>query len=175
MGMSPTVRTIEDLARMVKVSPSSISRVFNNDPRISSKTRKKVLDLAREHDFTPVHRKCSVSNRELRILLVTPSLNPRTPHIMDEAMMLFDGLSNAFIWARRILEVLNSGELIENMRGGRHIGDGVVSVFHKLEDSICLKLKKAGIPYIHLNRPIVPYVPSSDFKGFAMIAAHLAQ
>ncbi len=173
--MSPTVRTIEDLARLVEVSPSTISRVFNNDPRISTKTRKKVLDLAREHDFTPVQRKRSVSNRELRILLVTPSLNPQTPHIMDEAMMLFDGLSNAFTGARRILEVMNSDELMENMRGGRHIGDGVVSVFHKLGDIIREKLEKAGIPYIHLNRTIVPYVASNDYKGFSMIAAHLAQ
>lgn len=172
--MSAQVRTIGDLARLVEVSPSTISRVFNNDPKISARTRQKVLDVAKEHDFTPSRRKRSVLNRELRILLVTPAPDPQIPHIMEEAMSLFDGLSNAFIGSRRILEVMNSEELTQNMEGGRRIGDGVVSVFHKLGDEICIKLKNAGIPYIHLNRTVSPYVSTNDFKGFSVLASHLA-
>ena len=172
--MSDKVRTIGDLARLVEVSPSTVSRVFNNDPKISARTRQKVLDVAREHDFTPSRRKRSVSNRELRILLVTPAPDPQIPHIMEEAMTLFNGLSNAFIGSRRILEVMNSEELTINMEGGRRIGDGVVSVFHKLGDEICIKLKNAGIPYIHLNRTVSPYVSTNDFKGFSILAAHLS-
>jgi len=172
--MSPKVRTIEDLARIVKVSPSTISRVFSNDPRISERTRKKVLELAREHEFRPVRRKRSVSNRELRILLITPSFNYQAPHIMDEAMLLFDGLSNAFTGARRILEVMKSEDLVESMKDSRRIGDGVISVFHRLDEDICRKLTKAGIPYIHLNRTVSPYVSSNDYKGFSKIISHLS-
>lgn len=171
--MGTTVRTIDDLAKLVKVSPSTISRAFNNDPKISVRTRNKVLEAAKEHDFRPVRRNRSVSNRELRILLVTPAPDPQIPHIMDEAMSLFNGLSNAFTGARRILEVMNSEELALNIEGGRRIGDGVISVFLKLEDGICRKLNQAGIPYIHLNRTVPPYVSSNDFKGFSILTEHL--
>lgn len=171
--MSESVRTIGDLAKIVNVSPSTISRVFNNDPKISARTRKKVLETAKQFDFTPVRRKRSVNNRELRILLVTPAPDPQIPHIMDEAMSLFNGLSNAFTGARRILEVMNSEELALNIEGERRIGDGVISVFLKLDDRICEKLKQAGIPYIHLNRTVPPYVSSNDFKGFSILAEHL--
>ncbi len=174
LSMSTNVRTIADLARLVNVSPSTISRVFNNDPKISSRTRTKVLELARKHDFTPVRRNRSVSNRELRILMVTPSMNPKTPHIIEEAMELINGISSAFIGARRILEVLNSDELLEKMKDGMRIGDGVISVFHKIGVNIRLKLEEAGIPYIHLNRTVSPYVSTNDFKGFSLLAAHLA-
>jgi LacI family transcriptional regulator len=171
--MSVDVRTIEDLSKLVKVSSSTISRVFNNDPKISARTRNKVLEVAKEHDFTPSRRKRSVSNRELRILLVTPAPDPDIPHIMDEAMSLFDGLSNAFAGAKRILEVMNSAELTDKMQSGHRIGDGVISVFYKLDTDICEKLKQAGIPYIHLNRTVSPYVSSNDFKGFSLLAEHL--
>lgn len=171
--MSESVRTIGDLAKIVDVSPSTISRVFNNDPKISARTRKKVLETAKQFDFTPVRRNRSVNNRELRILLVTPAPDPQIPHIMDEAMSLFNGLSNAFTGARRILEVMNSEELALNIEGERRIGDGVISVFLKLDDRICEKLKQAGIPYIHLNRTVPPYVSSNDFKGFSILAEHL--
>lgn len=171
--MSVVVRTIADLAEIVNVSPSTISRVFNNNPKISDQTRKKVLDSAKEYGFTPVRRKRSVSNRELRILLVTPPPDPDIPHVMDEAMSLFNGLSNAFAGATRILEVMNSEELALSIEGERRIGDGVISVFLKLDEGICKKLKQAGVPYIHLNRTVPPYVSSNDFKGFSILAEHL--
>jgi DNA-binding LacI/PurR family transcriptional regulator len=173
--MSVKVRTSEDLAKLVKVSSSTISRVFNNDPKISAPTRKRVLEVAKEHDFTPSRRKRSVSNRELRILLVTPAPDPDIPHIMDEAMSLFDGLSNAFADTKPVLEVMNSAELTEKMQSGHRIGDGVISVFYKLDFDICGKLKQAGIPYIHLNRTVSPYVSSNDFKGFLLLAEHLVK
>lgn len=171
--MSITVRTINDLAKLVDFSSSTISRVFNNDPKISEKTRKIILDAAKEHNFTPLRRKRSLTNKELKVLLVTPPPDPRIPHIMDEAMLLFEGLTNAFIDSRRILEVMNSDELAENIDGGRHIGDGIISVFMKLEDNIYGKLKEAGVPCIHLNRTVPPYVSSNDFKGFLILAEHL--
>jgi LacI family transcriptional regulator len=171
--MGSIIRTIDELARLIDVSPSTVSRVFNNNPKISGRTRQRVLDAASEHGFKPNSRKRPVSNRELRIILVTPAPSPHIPHVMEEAMALFEGLSASFIGARRILEVVNILELAIMVENERRVGDGVVSIFNNIGEDIGKKLDRAGIPYIHLNRTEVPYVASNDFKGFTKLLHHL--
>ena len=51
--MTKSTYTIHDLAKMLNVSASTISRALKNDPRISKKTRDKVLKLAEELNFEP--------------------------------------------------------------------------------------------------------------------------
>jgi len=43
--------TARDVAKLAKVSPSTVSRVINNDPRISKATRKKVLKFIQQTDY----------------------------------------------------------------------------------------------------------------------------
>ena len=45
--------TITKIAKAAKTSPSTVSRALNDDPRISQKTKNKVIKLAREMEYTP--------------------------------------------------------------------------------------------------------------------------
>ena len=45
--------TIYDVAKKANVSISTVSRVFNNSPLVSSKTRKKVQKVIDEMGFVP--------------------------------------------------------------------------------------------------------------------------
>ena len=45
--------TIKDLSAMTGISKSTISRVINNEPNVSEKTRNIVMDAIRETNFTP--------------------------------------------------------------------------------------------------------------------------
>lgn len=45
--------TIHDIARILEVSPSTVSRALNDNPRISANTRKAVQELALEHGYQP--------------------------------------------------------------------------------------------------------------------------
>ncbi|MBN1648946.1 MAG: LacI family DNA-binding transcriptional regulator [Spirochaetales bacterium] len=45
------VKNIEELARLAGVSKSTVSRALNDNPVISSETRKTIKDLATEHNF----------------------------------------------------------------------------------------------------------------------------
>ena len=49
--MSPA--TIKDLARELKLSPSTLSRALRDHPDISPKTKKRVVSLAEERDYHP--------------------------------------------------------------------------------------------------------------------------
>jgi DNA-binding LacI/PurR family transcriptional regulator len=51
--MSKLRTTITDIARELKVSPSTVSRALNNHPAISSQTREAVIALARKLNYQP--------------------------------------------------------------------------------------------------------------------------
>ena len=56
------VRNITDLARLAGVSPGTVSRALADSSLIAKKTRERIQELAREHDFRP-----NVMARNLRI------------------------------------------------------------------------------------------------------------
>lgn len=45
--------TIYDIAKEAKVSIATVSRAFNNHPRVSSKTRKRIFEIAERHNYRP--------------------------------------------------------------------------------------------------------------------------
>lgn len=44
---------IYDIAKLSGVSIATVSRVINNSPKVSEKTKKKVWDIMNEYDYTP--------------------------------------------------------------------------------------------------------------------------
>ena len=54
MGLrSETNMNIYDIAKLSGVSIATVSRVINNSPKVSDKTKKKVWDVMNEYDYTP--------------------------------------------------------------------------------------------------------------------------
>ena len=45
--------TIKDVAELAEVHPSTVSRVINNDSRISEKTKEKVILIINKLGYTP--------------------------------------------------------------------------------------------------------------------------
>ena len=47
------MKTIKDIAKIAGVSQSTVSKALNNRPDVSDATKSRILDIAREFDFTP--------------------------------------------------------------------------------------------------------------------------
>jgi LacI family transcriptional regulator len=45
--------TIDELAKLANVSKSTVSKALNNRPDVSAETKRKILELSRENNFTP--------------------------------------------------------------------------------------------------------------------------
>jgi LacI family transcriptional regulator, galactose operon repressor len=68
--------TIHDIARSLKISPSTVSRALNDNPRISESTRQKVKVFAQENDYTPNILASSLrKGRSLKVGIVVPRIN----------------------------------------------------------------------------------------------------
>ncbi|MBU0679306.1 MAG: LacI family transcriptional regulator [Verrucomicrobia bacterium] len=68
--------TIKDIAKECNVSLSTVSLVLNNNPRISEKTRTKVLEAVARHGYQPnVHARGLASRSSQAISVVVPNVN----------------------------------------------------------------------------------------------------
>ena len=173
--MKKTVKTIKDLAELLEISPSTVSRVFSSDPKISRHTRKLVLETAKKYNFRPNRHKRPIVNHEIRVLLTTPSIYSEIPHLMDEIMELLDGISTAFIGTKKNLEIVTYDELVKSMQSKLRIVDGVIFIFQEIDNNLKKILYNAGIPYIHLNRSIKPYSSTNEVRNMAFLLKHLKE
>ncbi len=60
--------TIKDVAQIAQVSPSTVSRALQNNPRISQEVRDRVQTVAKELDFRPNQMARSLVSRQSRIV-----------------------------------------------------------------------------------------------------------
>ena len=76
--------TIKDIAEKANTSYPSVSRALSGKPGVSSKTREKVLKIAREMNYQPnALARSLVQNRTSTIGLIIPDiLNPYFPEIV---------------------------------------------------------------------------------------------
>ena len=87
------IRNISDLAKIAGVSPGTVSRALSDTGLISQKTRDRIKELAREHDFRP-----NIMARNLRIQktgaigVIIPLGHETGQHISDPFFITMLGL-----------------------------------------------------------------------------------
>ncbi len=68
MNLSPTSVTIQEVADLAKVSPKTVSRVINNEPRVRSDTRARILQAIEQLNYRPnLNARGLASNRSFLI------------------------------------------------------------------------------------------------------------
>jgi len=66
--MAKTPLTIKDIAQVLQVSPSTVSRALQNHPGISLKTRERIQQYAKEHHFQPNQQAVELRSRSSHII-----------------------------------------------------------------------------------------------------------
>ena len=150
---------LEDIAQLAGVSRSTVSRVVNNDPRVSSVVRTRVLRIIAEHNYHPNSAARSLASRQSRIfgLLIPQAIysifgDPWFPPMIegcmtacrtaDYSLMLFMESSNDLPSVER---------LIERTVHTRHI-DGLVISASLENDILSDRLAAEQFPSIVIGR-----------------------
>lgn len=150
--------TIKDVAERARVSPSTVSRVISNSPRISNKTKEKIHAIMDEMGYYPnAIARSLAKNRTGTIGVILPTtsedvfLNPFFPEALR-------GITKAA--ASVELDILIStnldkkGELkvIENFIRSSKV-DGIILMSNKLDDECIEYLYSIDFPFSLIGTP----------------------
>ena len=176
------IRNITDLAKLAGVSPGTVSRALADSQLIAKKTRERIQELAREHDFRP-----NVMARNLRIKrtgaigVLIPLGHETGQHISDPFFMTLLGYLADSLTERgydlllsRVIPT-DPGWLNRVVDSGRV--DGVILIGQSDQFTVIDKLAERYLPMVAwgANMPgqIHCSVGSDNRKGGELAARHL--
>ena len=174
---------LEIVAKMSGVSRSTVSRVINDDPNVSEKTRTKVLEVVRQLNYEPNAAARSLAAGRTRVLgLVIPRgvsalfTDPYFPILIqgissacnahDHSVMLW--LAEPEYERRTIRQIMHSGLI-----------DGVIMASQLNDDPVGQALLEGDLPFIlvgrHPTQPNVNYVDVDNENAAREAVTHLLQ
>jgi LacI family transcriptional regulator len=164
--------TSKDIARKLKISQSTVSRALRGDPRVAPETMARVLQAARQMDYTPNLAARSLITRKTRTVgvVVNDITNPFYPELLDilhnefalagYRTILFNEQTDASL-EQHVTHIVNGGA-----------ADGVVYLSATL--GAPLPGRPGGIPMVLVNRYVdeaeVDTVVSDNDRGGRLVA-----
>ncbi|WP_091015894.1 MULTISPECIES: LacI family DNA-binding transcriptional regulator [Paenibacillus] len=174
--------TIKDIAKLAGVSPSTVSRVISNHPRISTKTSLKVKQIMKELNYHPnIMAKSLVSKttHTLGIMLPRPAEELFQNYFFGE--LLRGIITHATRMNYELLlttETSSDNELhaISRLVHGRRV-DGILLLGSKRDDPIITFLEAEKFPFVLIGRseahPNAPMVDNDNVQTAYDATHHL--
>ena len=148
--------TIKDIAKLVGVHHSTVSRVLNprSDSKISPKITQKVKDAAQQLGYYPNIAASSLKhNRSFAIGVLIPDLlNPVFPPIIRGIQDTADQLNYSIITANTDDDEAKEYQALEMMRSRSM--DGIIIATARREDRIVEACVENHIPFVLINRNV---------------------
>lgn len=174
--------TIKDIAAECEVSLSTVSLVLNNNPRISEKTRTKVLAAVKKRGYLPNNQARGLASKSSHVLsVVVPNLNSVFSdvyfgHIINGIYETVASSQYKMMLEVASLKYIRSYEYLSTLRGRR--ADGMLFIGSSLFDKYLLDFEEESYPFILLNHYFpdssLNYVCANYRRAGALVAQHLA-
>ncbi|MHB1391892.1 MAG: LacI family DNA-binding transcriptional regulator [Clostridia bacterium] len=150
--------TIKDIARLAGVDPSTVSRVIADNPRISTKTKEKVLKVMEELDFHPNAIARSLANRS------TKTIGVIMPHSTEQVFVnpffteVMRGIGvSALKRGYNVLFSTGSNSDEEYKATSRLVNekrvDGLILLTSRIGDKTIDSLRKKHFPFVVVGKP----------------------
>ena len=177
---------LETIARLAGVSRSTVSRVVNDDPRVSDAVRARVESIIRDHHFQPNAAARSLASRRTRILGLRIPDAAETFVGYPYFAQLTQGVSDACNAIEHDLLLMmendNLPETVEKLYRrvirGRHV-DGVVVGSSHIADPLVERLHAERFPMIVMGHyptlPDVSFVDVDNRNGVREAVRHLIE
>lgn len=149
--------TIKDIARLAGVSPSTVSRVVSNHPRISPETSRKVKAIMEEQGYHPnVMAKSLVSKttQTLGIMLPRPAEELFQNYFFGELLRGIVTQATRMNYDLLMTTATSSSDevnTISRLARGRRV-DGVLLLASKRDDPLIAFLSKEKFPFVLIGR-----------------------
>ena len=146
--------TIKDVAKLAGVHPSTVSRVINDDPRISEKTKKKILLIVNKLRYTPnaIARGLKTKRTYTLGMLIPDITNPFFAEIARGVEDVANKNNFNVILCNTDDKLKKERIYLQILRGKRV--DGLILGTAHVKDKSILELEMKKFPYILISRNI---------------------
>ncbi len=172
--------TINDIAKKAKVSPSTVSRVIADNPRISKATKEKVIKIMKEMNYHPNIIARSLVNRSTKIIgVIIPGMaeqsfqHPFFPELLGGigSMAYEKGYK---ILLSNVSTVEEEKQTLKELTFGG-ITEGIILVTSRAQDRTVNELIKTNFHFVVIGRsenPCVNWVDNDNFLIGYELAEH---
>jgi len=150
--------TIKDVARLANVSPSTVSRVIADNPRISDETKQRVYKIMKEINYHPNAIARSLVSRTTKTLgLILPNtdedlfVNPFFIQIM-RGISHYAQKKGYYIMYTYSNDENREVEDIESLINSGRV-DGIILPIVRKDDKCIAYLKELAYPFVVIGRP----------------------
>ncbi|WP_311198858.1 LacI family DNA-binding transcriptional regulator [Paenibacillus hexagrammi] len=171
--------TIKDIARLVGVSHTTVSRALNDSPLINEETKERIRTMAQQMGYSPnFSAKSLVLDRSYNVGLFFTTLSQGT-----SASFFYEAIRgvNSVIQDRYYLVVKGIDDYNNFQMITRRNFDGIIVVSQSEDDQKFIHhAAEKGIPLVVLNRPVdaaagVVNVLSDEEQGAFQAASYLVE
>ncbi|HCM28067.1 MAG: hypothetical protein A2Z99_20885 [Treponema sp. GWB1_62_6] len=169
--------TVYDLARELKLSPSTVSRALDGSELVSEATRSLVRAAADRFGYKRRTIKRPESRSIMTIKLYLPESRDAYVHLFYDVAELIDGIQRGFGDVRvNILTCLNDGSDISFAAKKTGVVDGAVFAFTEADQDLYDRYADRKVPLIQINRvhPERDYVAVDNRLGMETLLRHVA-
>jgi DNA-binding LacI/PurR family transcriptional regulator len=158
--------TIKDVAKKVGVTATTVSMVIRDDPRISSKTKEKVLKAVKEMNYYPNQIGRSLVKGKTNVIAVASSMF-YGPFKID----IFNGIDTGVVETEYTTlhfsaRAEQEAELLKEIVYGRR-ADGVIAINMRTEKETLQAYRDTGLPIVFVEETFDGFagVKGDSFKG----------
>jgi LacI family transcriptional regulator len=172
---------IKDIARIAKVSHTTVSRALNDKSRIRNETKEKILSIAKELGYRPNFIARSLVMRRTRTLglVITNIANPFYTELAQGIEKTATKLGYSIILCSTQSNISTEKQYIEMLRSKGV--DGIIFSSAHMEDPNIVTLAEEEFPIIMVNRRTyhptvkekIDYVGVDNILGGFMAVEHL--
>jgi DNA-binding LacI/PurR family transcriptional regulator len=173
--------TLQDMADILNLSKSTVSRALSGDPRVAQATRARVESLAKSIGYTPNPIARGLATRRTNTIGLAVPCAPRS--LSDPFYLEFLGHAGNAAMKCGYSLLLSAAEEDGADTHNAHVRlassariDGMILTEPKIKDERIAALKKAGIPFVFLGMtsdPDVSWVSCDNRLGAAEAVAWL--
>ncbi len=166
---------MSDIAQRVGVSLCTVSRVINNHPAVSKKTRRKVEKAIEEMHYIPNENARTLLRRKSKTIgFIVPDIsNPYYAELFQGTQDIMSKAGYSIFLANTGYEENNENASLREMLGRGVDGLILMSFYHVTDETTRLLRNNSNIVAIQTNIPDLNLVETSDDVGEATAIEHL--
>ncbi|RDW15613.1 LacI family DNA-binding transcriptional regulator [Oceanobacillus chungangensis] len=177
--------TIKDVAKVTGVSPSTVSRVIADNPRISTETKKKVRKAMEDLGYYPnIHARNLVvkSSNAIGVVMSSSADKALQNPFFPEVLRGIGSVTHKNQYSITLSSGQSEEEILSEVKSMVYGGsvDGVILLYSRINDGVTNFLREQDFPFVIVGKPVedidqVTHVDNDNFKAGKEITNYLIE